>query len=117
MRVSPPISWQISSYSGGEACVEVRRSGDVMLVRHSRNRRQGLVAVPVVWWKVFLDNVTGDQGPRWRPWPWPAVLPQIGHRAGGDVELRAVDGTTLSFSAAEWRAFTRGIRAAEFELH
>jgi hypothetical protein len=117
MRVGRGLSaiteWYISSFSNGNGCVEVRRTGDVVLVRDSKARSGGVISIPAVWWKLFLDNVTTRRHTRnTLPIPLPAIEPT----PHGGAVLRAADGTTLHFNNIEWRAFTAGIHADEFAL-
>ncbi|MBF6439275.1 DUF397 domain-containing protein [Nocardia cyriacigeorgica] len=107
--------WFKSSFSGSEhTCVEVRFAGDSVLIRDSKYlgepgndpARQPVIEVPVERWKAFLEAATdpgrivvGD-------------LPVVTSSPFG-VSVSA-SGVVLSFTIAEWAAFTAGIAAGEF---
>jgi len=110
--------WRKSSYSGGNGgeCVEVRFTPGSVQVRDSKYLRdpandpasQPIITVPIADWPSFL-TVSSDHS---------AVsgthLPAIDHTPDGSTTLRAADGTTLTYTAAEWSAFLSGARAGEF---
>lgn len=114
------LAWRTSSYSGtnGGECVEIALDGDKVLIRDSKYLRdpsndptaQPMISVPAQDWDAFKDNAAGNQTVGWTGWPLIERLPT------GAVTLRAHDGTTLHYTAAEWIAFTAGIRDGEFEL-
>ncbi|WP_116051833.1 DUF397 domain-containing protein [Amycolatopsis palatopharyngis] len=105
-----------SSSSTG-SCVEVKFDGDRVLIRDSKNRLNSasspdlepVITVTAAQWAVFLDEFTLR------------VAPQAGRALsvettpGGGTVLRAIeDGTTLTYTAAEWQSFLDGVRAGEF---
>nr|WP_092536744.1 DUF397 domain-containing protein [Amycolatopsis arida] len=50
--------WRTSSYSdSGSQCVEVAHRADAWLVRDTKDRDGGALAVPAVAWKAFLDGI------------------------------------------------------------
>ncbi|WP_345496414.1 DUF397 domain-containing protein [Nocardia callitridis] len=107
--------WFKSSYSDhGNACVEVRFEGENALLRDSKY--QGLeevrpiITVPVVVWSHFLQAAMDNTDSR-RAMPG---HPAIQHTASGETTITDADGTSLSYTAAEWAAFISGVRAGEF---
>ncbi|WP_433664669.1 DUF397 domain-containing protein [Nocardia sp. CA-128927] len=114
------LTWRTSSYSGtnGGECVEIAFDGDTVLVRDSKYLRdpsndpaaQPMIVINADRWREFLQAAMGAETEA------PNGLPTIDRLASGAVSLRADDGSTLSYTAAEWVAFTAGIRDGEFEL-
>ncbi|QIS20893.1 DUF397 domain-containing protein [Nocardia terpenica] len=112
---SAPTSWIKSSHSNAsQSCVEIRFGDGVVLIRDSKYLRdpandsaaQPFISIPTDDWPAFLDAaIRFDSRPG---------LPAIEHHASGEVSLRAADGTTLTYTAAEWTAFVSGVRAGEF---
>jgi hypothetical protein len=110
--------WRKASYSNdtGE-CVEVCFNTDIVLIRDSKYLRnpandpalQPIIKIAAATWRSFLETVaSGEQDTR------PGIPAIEQHRDGG-ATLRADDGTALTYTAAEWAAFTAGVRAREFE--
>ncbi|MFI5781956.1 DUF397 domain-containing protein [Nocardia sp. NPDC051570] len=109
--------WRKSSYSSGEGqCVEVRFDTTTILLRDSKFQRnpandpaaQPIITLPSESWPVFLDLAMGhttEQVPG---------IASIDHHRDGGVTIHASDGTTLTYTSAEWTAFTSGIRDGEF---
>ena len=66
--VAAGTSWFTSSYSvNATDCVEVRFSGDAVLIRDSKNRAHGpTLAVTTTAWAAFLEGL------RSLHWQWPA---------------------------------------------
>lgn len=109
--------WRKSSFSqGSEHCVEIRESGDAILIRDSKYLRdpandpalQPIISIATHDWAAFLRLALGIPAPR------PSRLPSIDRLPGGGVALRDRSGTTLTYTAPEWRAFALGIGAGEF---
>lgn len=112
--------WFKSTYSTGTAtCVEVHvhRGGDRVSLRDSkfvpshRFHRQPTIEVAAAHWPQLLREVSGRAPIGTNP----AVAIRTGLDGGTSVRCRTT-GTTLWFSAPEWRAFTRGVIAGEFSL-
>ncbi|WP_036528307.1 DUF397 domain-containing protein [Nocardia sp. CNY236] len=113
--------WRKSSFSGdggGGNCVEVRFVGDRVQIRDSKfsriranePARQPIVEVRYGSWSVFVHAVAGltddfDTGSL-----------SVERTDDGSAIIRAVDGTTLSYTLAEWNAFVAGVRNGEFSL-
>ncbi|MGQ4614613.1 DUF397 domain-containing protein [Nocardia sp. R7R-8] len=111
------LMWRTSSYSGtnGGQCVEVAFSGHLALIRDSKYLRdpannlvlQPVISVPIDQWASFLDLARGlrvAQTPE---------MPILDHLPDGAVTLTKGD-HILMFTAAEWAAFTAGVRDGEF---
>jgi hypothetical protein len=52
-----PLSWKISSASGGTNCVEVAFVEDAVLVRDSKNREGAALRFPNASWREFIMAV------------------------------------------------------------
>ncbi|WP_306361020.1 DUF397 domain-containing protein [Nocardia sp. CC227C] len=105
-------AWYKSTYSGSEAtCVEVAHRGDAVLIRDSKftgpSDEQPIVSVAPAQWRSVLDLVlSGESG------------------AAGDVSI-SIDPSagaamsdcfvTLSYNAAEWDAFMKGVADGQFD--
>ncbi|SFB63175.1 protein of unknown function [Amycolatopsis marina] len=105
--------WFKSSFSPSQGgCVEVRFEAAAVLVRDTKDRGEGpTLTIDIAAWPGFLDEVTGIA---------PAGSNHALHiepQDEGDVRLRAFDGTTLTYTATEWSAFTNGVAAGQFTLH
>lgn len=108
--------WRKSSYSGsnGGQCVEVCFAPDRVLIRDSKYRRgaardlaaEPMIQVPVEFWETFLAVVAGGDTTR-------SEIPCITRHLDSSVSLSA-GGSVLNYSAAEWLAFSAGVRAGEF---
>ncbi|ATL68635.1 DUF397 domain-containing protein [Nocardia terpenica] len=108
--------WFKASFSTDSSnCVEIRFGDGVVLIRDSKYLRdpandsaaQPFISIPTHDWPTFLNAARGFEGTSRHG------LPAIEHHASGEVSLHA-DGTTLTYTAAEWTAFVSGIRAGEF---
>lgn len=109
--------WCKSSRSqGSDHCVEVRFDGGRVLIRDSKYLRnsandpaaQPIISLSPAEWATFRSAAT-HQGLR------PAdAQPVIENLPAGGVSLHQ-DGTTLTYTAAEWTAFVAGIRDGEFD--
>lgn len=114
------LAWRTSSYSGtnGGECVEIAFDGDTVLIRDSKYLRnpsndpaaQPVISVPAQQWNAFKDVATDASAGETRG------LPRIERLASGEVCIKTYSGITLTYTAAEWLAFTAGIRDGEFEL-
>ncbi|WP_067467861.1 DUF397 domain-containing protein [Nocardia amamiensis] len=112
--------WQKSSYSnnGGASCVEVNFAGETILLRDSKYLRdpsndpagQPIIVIEAESWPVFLNAAAGLATDPARG------IPSIKRTPDGGAVVRAVDGTALVYTCAEWHAFVAGIRAGEFSL-
>lgn len=119
MCVSEPTvkarsGWFKSAYStGGDSCVEVQFDGDSVLIRDSKYRRDSandLAAEPIIvvtaaQWHSFLDVAAGHSTD--------IVEPAIASEADGCTSLRSGD-VTLTYTPAEWAAFTAGVLQGDF---
>ncbi|MBU3062846.1 DUF397 domain-containing protein [Nocardia sp. NEAU-G5] len=110
------IPWFKSSFSRDAAsCVEVRFTPGTALIRDSKYLRnpanppaaQPIIAIPVASWNAFLSLATGH------PTTAPG-LPALTVHPDGGATLRSPDGTTLTYTPAEWTAYVSGIHAGEF---
>lgn len=108
--------WFKSSFSRDAAtCVEVRFTPGTVQIRDSKYLRnpanspaaQPIIAIPAASWDVFLSLATGH--PTTAP-----DLPALTVHPDGGATLHSPDGTTLTYTPAEWTAYTSGIRAGEF---
>ncbi|WP_069166827.1 DUF397 domain-containing protein [Nocardia altamirensis] len=118
MSTADRHGWRKSSLSnnGGQSCVEVRFGTDVVYIRDSKYlrdpandlARQPIITIPLNRWSEFLDHAAGYRS---------AVsegVPVVDVRADGGADICAADGTTLTYTTSEWRAFTWSIGAGEF---
>jgi len=113
-RVNTDSDWFKSlRSSSNDACVEVRFSPDEVLVRDSKYQGapavQPVISISVAAWPAFLALAAHGSATQ------PRDVPTIENHASGTT-LRAADGTTLSYTPAEWDAFTAGIADGEFDL-
>lgn len=53
--------WQVSSYTGSDNCVEVRKVGDRIEVRNTKDRDGGTQSYTEAEWLAFLNGVKGDE--------------------------------------------------------
>ncbi|ATL65380.1 DUF397 domain-containing protein [Nocardia terpenica] len=118
-RLTPQrdTGWFKSSLSNEtQTCVEIRFAGDTVLIRDSKYLRdpandpatQPIIPIPTTDWPAFLSAATGSETKA------DHNLPTIDHHPSGEVTIRAANGTTLTYTAPEWSAFTTGIHANEF---
>jgi Domain of unknown function (DUF397) len=54
------VVWRVSSRSNGTACIEVAESEATILVRDTKNRGRGIIALPLTAWKDFIKTVQTD---------------------------------------------------------
>ena len=117
MNTHSTAVWQKASYSGnGGNCVEVRFDADAVLIRDSKYLRdpgndpsaQPIITINTADWPDFLANVLGRNSTSRNG------IPTIEHHSSGAATICTADGLTLTYTAAEWDAFTSGIRAGEF---
>ncbi|MFI7664158.1 DUF397 domain-containing protein [Nocardia sp. NPDC049526] len=112
------LVWRTSSYSGtnGGQCVEVAFGGRSVFIRDSKYRRnpandlaaEPVIEIPAKHWDTFLNAAVQNDA------KIPAGLPAITRHGLCEVSIAAEDGTTLTFTAAEWIAFTAGVGDGEF---
>ncbi|WP_433524053.1 DUF397 domain-containing protein [Nocardia pseudovaccinii] len=112
------LVWRTSSYSGtnGGQCVEVAFGGRSVFIRDSKYRRnpandlaaEPIVEIPAKHWDTFLNAAIRHDV------KIPVGLPVITRHESREVSLAAANGTTLTFTAAEWIAFTAGVGDGEF---
>ncbi|MFE3442416.1 DUF397 domain-containing protein [Nocardia sp. NPDC059180] len=112
---TPRSGWFKSSFSKeSTSCVEVKFSGDWVLIRDSKYLRdpannpadQPVIPVRADDWMAFLSAAAG-QIPGHR-----RAQPRI-ERTATAVLLHSAD-ITLAFTPAEWNAFTEGVVIGEF---
>ncbi|MFG1793972.1 DUF397 domain-containing protein [Nocardia sp. NPDC049149] len=114
------LAWRTSSYSGtnGGECVEIAFDGDTVLIRDSKYLRdpsndpaaQPVISIPAQEWNAFKDAAAGTEADDARG------LPLIERLSSGEVRIQTDGGIALTYTAAEWVAFTAGICDGEFEL-
>lgn len=113
----PTTAWfKASRSNSGSQCVEVAFSDDLVFIRDSKYLRnasndpdvQPIITVAQADWPAFLRTVTDGTTSIARP--------AVHQQAGGGATLRDGCGTELSFTLAEWEAFTAGVLNAEFDL-
>ena len=113
----PRDGWRKSSYSnnGGASCVEVKFTGDSVLIRDSkylRNHsndpdRQPIIVLSTTDWAAFLDLAAGLTSVA-----VPGIRSVDRHDHAG-ATITATTGVQLHYTHAEWAAFTAGIHAGE----
>lgn len=119
MTTPDRLEWRKSSYSSnGENCVEIAFSGDTVVIRDSKYRRdpandparEPIITLPAAAWPIFLDLVarSGTSDSR--------IALRVRYAPDGGVTLIGRSGTTLTYTAAEWEAFTAGVRDGEFAM-
>lgn len=54
------VVWRVSSRSNGTACIEVANSATTVLVRDTKNRSRGMLAIPFTAWENFIDTIQTD---------------------------------------------------------
>jgi hypothetical protein len=54
------VMWRVSSRSNGTACIEVAKSETAILVRDTKNRGRGILALPVTAWEDFIKTIQTD---------------------------------------------------------
>lgn len=99
--------WKRSHRCEAGSCVEVRRSGDEIQVRDSKDPDGPVLSWTPGEWECLLSLfVSGIR---------PAIVTGL---LNGDVQLRGawMRGGPLTFTAAEWEAFALGVHAREFDL-
>ncbi|WP_216900422.1 DUF397 domain-containing protein [Nocardia alni] len=115
-RTTDGSSWFKSSFSKDAAsCVEVRFTPGTVLIRDSKYLRdpanppaaQPIIAIPAMSWPAFLALALGHAvtAPN---------LPTLTTHPDGGATLTSPDGTALTYTQAEWIAYTSGIHAGEF---
>lgn len=114
----PHNDWFKSSFSSNaNQCVEVRFYDELVSIRDSKYRRdqannpnfEPVITVTAGQWAVVLDELTG------RTPPHANLALSVETTPGEGAVLRAIeDGTTLTYTAAEWQSFLDGVRAGEF---
>jgi len=99
--------WFTSSYTNnGGACVQVRFDDAAVLLADSKNRGRGpVITLSGSEWDDFVASALGA----------PPAAVTITPITGGGRAVTAKDGTTLTYTAAEWNAFLAG--AADGEFH
>ncbi|WP_082032284.1 DUF397 domain-containing protein [Nocardia vulneris] len=114
------LTWRTSSYSGtnGGQCVEIAfdPATQRVLMRDTKFQRtaagdgadQPVIEIPDSDWPAFLASATTPTSGIARK------TPSIEPHPSGDVTVRGADGTTLTFTAGEWTAFTSGVSDGEF---
>lgn len=53
--------WKVSSYTGVNNCVEVRKVGERIEVRNTKDRDGGTQSYTVPEWLAFLNGVKGNE--------------------------------------------------------
>jgi hypothetical protein len=108
--------WKKGSRSSASGCcVECLAVDDLVLIRDSKYRRDGLKAAdeePVISlrridWDSFILNLESDSGQ--------AENGAVRVETGADgTRLASTDGVILDYTAEEWHAFLAGVRDGEF---
>jgi len=112
------VRWQKSSRSGANSdnCVEVRTEDERILVRDTKlGEASPILSFSTSDWQGFLLDVTAG-------YDWPA-FEAIKTAPGGEHYIQMWDNTNgfrgqtvLSFTEAEWIAFSEGVKLGEFDL-
>ncbi|MQY20709.1 DUF397 domain-containing protein [Nocardia macrotermitis] len=115
-QISGETSWFKSSFSRDAAtCVEVRFTRTTVLIRDSKYfhnpanppAAQPIITIPIESWTRFLDLVLGQDVSA-------PGLPAVRVHPDGGATLTAENGTALTYTPAEWVAYTSGVRVGEF---
>jgi hypothetical protein len=61
LRQSCSLSWKKSTVSGGSACVEVAKTGEMILIRDSKDPSGSVLAFPGEEWGAFLVDTRAEQ--------------------------------------------------------
>ncbi|WP_067896118.1 DUF397 domain-containing protein [Nocardia vaccinii] len=106
-------TWFKSTFSGSDkTCVEIAHRPDSVLIRDSKyvgpEQNQPIITVPATHWQHVLDQVLSAT-----PGTIADALTLTLH-PDGSAALDDATGTTLSYNAAEWDAFTKGIADGQF---
>ncbi len=115
-RTADGSSWFKSSFSKDAAsCVEIRFTSSAVMIRDSKYLRnpanppaaQPIITIPAESWPTFLARALGHDvtAPN---------LPTLTTHPNGGATLTSPDGTALTYTSAEWTAYTSGIHAGEF---
>lgn len=116
MTALTDLVWKKGSRSSGNGCcVECLALDDLVLIRDSKYRRDGLrpaAEEPVIVlgrdnWNAFMVDLGSNAG-RWNNG---AVRIETG--AAG-IRLASADGVVLEYTADEWHAFLAGVLDGEF---
>ncbi len=105
--------WFKSTFSNpSQSCVEVFFDTGSVHVRDSKDRGTGpLITIAAQHWPGLIAEALGQTA------PGNNRAARIQPTADGGVRLHALDGdTALTFTGAEWDAFTAGAREGQFDL-
>jgi hypothetical protein len=78
-------------------------------IRDSKNPRGPVITITADQWAALLAELTGHA-------PTGSNGAVTVHTTPAGAILRAADGTTLSYTPGEWRAYLAGVRADEFAV-
>ncbi|KZM69765.1 DUF397 domain-containing protein [Nocardia terpenica] len=113
--VSVSLDWVKSTFSRDSSnCVQVRQNADTVLIRDDKYigepTDEPIIVVPVGIWNDFLSIVADEEVATGTI----EGIPEIIRTVDGSTTLRGSNGQTLTFTADEWTAFTKGVQAGEF---
>lgn len=109
------IGWYKSTFSGSDkTCVEVARRANTVLIRDSKYTGpaadQPIIEVPRTHWRQLLDLALAHTSGT-----LPGILTVETHH-DGSTTLTVPTGTQLTYTPAEWDAFTKGVADAQFDF-
>ncbi|MFF3566882.1 DUF397 domain-containing protein [Nocardia jiangxiensis] len=116
-HAAPKTGWTKSAYSDhGNACVEWQLVGEQVLIRDSKYQGsedlRPIIAVPAGAWDTFLALSVGAAHNS----DAAATLPVIEFdTTSAETALIDASGTTLTFTAPEWDAFTKSICTQQWQ--
>jgi hypothetical protein len=112
LRLEREGRWFKSSYSGGgnDQCVEVTRTSDVVIIRHSKHSTAGTITFTHDQWARFVAEACADS-------PSNNGAVTVTRISDGGAAVRSLcDGLELIYNAGEWRAFVGGAHDGEFNF-
>jgi Domain of unknown function (DUF397) len=62
MLSTQPVNagWRVSTWSKSDNCVEIANNDAAVLIRDTKNRTGGVLAVPSTVWEGFIDAIQTD---------------------------------------------------------
>ncbi|WP_280233846.1 DUF397 domain-containing protein [Nocardia cyriacigeorgica] len=107
--------WYKSTFSGSDkTCVEVAHRTTTVLIRDSKytgpTSTQPIIEVPTTHWRQLLDLALAHT-----PGTLPGIL-TLTVDPDCHATLTTPSGTELTYTPAEWDAFTKGIADGQFDF-